>query len=156
MKLWKQLGMFSSQITVRCYHRSAGRCLSLLQESHSELSLSCLTSSHTTNNATLHTWLIVLYLKHLAHFRIFLVAAWRKTPYFSLAAWTFWSSVLSSICVRFRDVCGRSPGVPYFPPRQVDFTSSAVCGMQGSWKYHTVGQLFVACVELEPHFSLGS
>lgn len=54
------------------------------------------------------------------------------------------------------DVCERSPGVPCFPPRQVDFTSSAFCGIQRSWQYHIVVQLFVARVQLEPHFSLGS
>lgn len=120
MKFWKQLGMFSSQIIVRCYHRSAGRCLSLLQESRLGLSLSCLTSSHTTNNAILHTWLIMQHLKHLAHFTIFLVAAVKKKtkPFFSFAAWTFWRSVLSCICVRLRGRCQwKEPGGSLLPSK---------------------------------------
>lgn len=35
----------------------------------------------------------------------------KKPPYFSLAAWTFWSSVLSSICVKLRGRClWKEPG----------------------------------------------
>lgn len=59
--------------------------------------------------------------------------------------------------VRLRGTClWKKPAGSLLPSKAGGLHDTAVSGMQGTWQYHTVVQLFVACVQLEPHFSLGS